>query len=349
MLSKFPRNPLVSPADIAPTQEGLEVMCAFNPGAAIHGGKTVLLIRVAERPIPEEGWISTLLLDPENPGAYRELRIKADDPDLDATDPRVFTYKGESYLTSISHLRLATSTDGRNFTIGAAPAMRAEGPYEEFGIEDPRICYIAGWYHITYSAISSRGVTTCLARTRDFAHFERLGIIFCPDNKDIALFPEKIGGRYYCFHRPSPGKIGRLPSTWLASSDNLRDWGNHQWLFGPREGMWDCERTGCGASPIKTRHGWLQIYHASDNNTRYCSGAILLGLDDPTKVIARSDKPILEPTEEYETSGFLPNVCFHNGWVDRGNGKIDLYYGAADWVCCGATLDVDAVLDRLIG
>jgi len=121
MIERFSENPLIRPEQVKPSQEGLEVMCAFNPGAAEQDGRTVLLVRVAERPIPEKGWLSTAVLDPETPGAYKMLHIRETDPDLDAFDPRAFTYRGTLYLTSISHLRLATSADGRTFTVAEAP------------------------------------------------------------------------------------------------------------------------------------------------------------------------------------------------------------------------------------
>lgn len=346
MIERFAENPLITPADVRPSRPDLEVMCAFNAGATLHGGKTVLLIRVAERPIPEAGWLATVLLDPEQPGQYKVLRVRLQDPDLVYDDPRVFTWKGRRYLTSISHLRMAVSTDGRSFQVADAPTLMPQGPSEEYGIEDPRITFIEGFYYINYSSIAPTGVSTSLARTRDWKTFERLGIIFAPENKDIAVFPERIGGRYWCFHRPSMQNIG-MPSIWLASSDNMLDWGRHRFLIEPRAGFWDCERVGCGPYPVKTREGWLQFYHGSDFNTRYCTGALLLDLEKPWKVIARSDKPIMEPEAPYETAGFMPNVVFCNGLVERGGGKVDLYYGAADETTCGATLDAGEVLAAL--
>jgi predicted GH43/DUF377 family glycosyl hydrolase len=330
-----------------PSRPDFQVMCAFNPGATAYNGKTVLLLRVAERPIPEKGYLSTALLDLENPGQLKVMRVKLDDPDLQMSDPRLFTYKGELYLTSISHLRMATSDDGRHFTVEKKPTLMPANPDEIFGIEDPRMVWLDGWCYINYSSIAGRGITTSLARTRDFKTFERLGLIFGPDNKDIAFFPETIDGRYWCFHRPSMKQFGS-PSIWLASSDNLLDWGRHHFLIGPRPGMWDCERVGCGAQAIRTSAGWLEMYHASDNKTCYCSAALLLDLKDPRKIIARSREPILYPSEAYEKTGLMPNVIFHSGLVERAGGKVDLYYGCTDDRVCGATMDVQAVLNSLL-
>ena len=183
--------------------------------------------------------------------------------------------------------------------------------------------WIDGAYYINYSAISPLGVTTCLARTTDFKRYEKLGIMFAPDNKDIAIFPERVGGRYVCFHRPSPPQIG-VPAMWLAFSNDLLTWGHHRFLIGPRPGFWDSERVGCGAPPIRTGRGWLQIYHGADEKIRYCCAGLLLDAGQPWKVHARSRDPILFPEARYETEGFLPNVIFHNGLVQRDDKTVDL-------------------------
>ena len=113
-----------------------------------------------------------------------------------------------------------------------------------------------------------------------------------------------------------------------------------------RPGKWDSERVGAGAAPIKTDRGWLAIYHGADDNHRYCLGALLLNLKDPTKILARSEEPIMEPSTEYEKHGFFNNVIFTNGHVVRGD-EILLYYGAADKVICGASLSVKEILSTL--
>jgi predicted GH43/DUF377 family glycosyl hydrolase len=346
MIERFASNPLITPTDVKPSGPEMEVMCAFNAGAARLGEETLLLLRVAERPVPREGTVATAFLDPEKPGAYRILRVPLDDPALDFTDPRVFEYRGALYLTSISHLRVARAADGEHFTVEPAPALTPEGSLEAYGIEDPRITRLGEWYYVNYSAISLRGVCTALARTRDFRSWERLGVIFAPDNKDIAIFPERLGGRYWCFHRPSMKQLGS-PSMWLASSENLLDWGGHRHLLGPRPGRWDSERVGCGAPPVRTAAGWLQFYHASDTDVIYRMGAVLLDGEEPWRIRARSAEPLLSPEAQYEREGVMPNIVFHNGLVERGDGTADLYYGGADTVTCGARVDLAAVLERL--
>lgn len=344
MFARDPKNPLITPANVPPSRPDCEVLCAFNPAATRLNGQTLLLLRVAERPIPEPGWVSTFVWNPEAPeGGLELIRVREDDPDLSAGDPRCFSYKGELYLTSLSHIRIAREQDNGSFVADAAPALMPTHSLERYGIEDPRITELDGVFYISYSAVSPVGVTTTMARTTDFATFERMDTIFAPDNKDVAIFPEVIDGCYFAFHRPSTKHLGE-PSIWLASSNDLLHWGRHRLLIGPRPGRWDCERVGAGAAPILTERGWLSIYHASDHNVTYRLGALLLDRNDPSRVLARSEKPIFSPEVEYETKGFLSNVVFTNGHVFSDVGNVEMYYGAADWVTCRATVHVNDLL-----
>ncbi|MGE9289956.1 MAG: glycoside hydrolase family 130 protein [Puniceicoccales bacterium] len=344
-INRFPTNPLFRPEDLTPSQPDLEVMCAFNPAATLFEGKRLIMLRVAEKAIPEPGCVATPIFDPES-GEVNVKQFRLDDPDIECNDPRFFTHKGTIYLTSLSHFRVATSTDSKNFTIDPKPTMFPVGPYEAFGIEDARITRIEDTYYINYTAASNCGVVTSLAETKDFKNFHRKGIIFGPDNKDVALFPEKINGRYQTFHRPAVVHTG-LPSIWTASSENLLDWGHHEYVIGPRPGKWDCERVGSGSAPIKTDRGWLAFYHAADYETRYCLGLLLLDYEKPWKVIARSETPFFIPQAPYETEGFMPNVVFHNGTIDLGDGTLELYYGGGDLVTCGAQVQLAELLDHL--
>ncbi len=345
MIHRFPNNPLIVPGDIKPSRPDFEVLCAFNPGATLFDGRKLLLVRVAERPIQEEGYVTTVIVDQDTRG-LKVLRYKLDDPDLDASDPRVIRYRGVNYLTSMSHFRVATSEDGSNFTISEQPSLIGSGIYETYGIEDARIVQLEDAYYINYTGVSALGVVTCLARTRDFQNFERLGVIFAPDNKDVAIFPEQIGGRHYTLHRPAVKHLGSL-AIWLASSDNLLDWGHHQAIIGPRPGKWDGERVGAGASPIRTAEGWLELYHGCDENTRYCTGALLLDLNEPWKVLARSEEPFLVPEAPYEREGLLPNIIFHSGLIENADGTVDLYYGGGDFLTCGCRVSIQDIRDTL--
>lgn len=165
-------------------------------------------------------------------------------------------------LTFISHLRVFYSRGGRTLEERSGAWLEPDGPYEEFGVEDPRITLIGNTYYITYIAVSRHGVSTALASTRDFKSFQRHGIIFSPENKDVMLFPETIGGLYHALHRPNGATAFTKPEMWLATSPALLHWGRHERLLGGGED-WDLGRIGGGAPPIKTDAGWLEFYHGN--------------------------------------------------------------------------------------
>jgi predicted GH43/DUF377 family glycosyl hydrolase len=242
-------------------------------------------------------------------------------------------------------LRLARSRDGVNFEVANCPVITGGSEYETFGVEDPRISLIEGTYYIDYVGVSPLGVTTCLASTRDFASFARHGVIFCPENKDVVLFPERIGGRYWALHRPvSP--LFEKNDIWMAESPDLRCWGKHRYLMGPREGHWDDMKIGGSAVPVRVEQGWLEIYHGSDHNNRYCLGAVLLDGQEPRQVVARGVSPILEPEADYEIEGFFGNVVFTCGLLCE-QGRLKIYYGVADTAVCYAEVSVAEVLGSL--
>ena len=345
LAERFPENPILTPAALHPTREDMVVECLLNPGAFRFKGRTGLLVRVAERPQQEEGWVSTPLLDPQSEGGIRILRIRKDDPDLKFTDPRVFDYKGRGYLTTLSHLRLAWSEDGVHFTPEDRPTLPGDGGHESFGIEDCRVEFIDGAYWLTYTAVSEFGVGVGLISTRDWRNFTRHGLIFPPHNKDCALFPEKINSFYHALHRPSGVDLGGN-FIWISRSPDLLHWGDHRCIATTRRDGWDSQRIGAGAAPIRTPRGWLEIYHGATAGHRYCLGALLMDLDDPSRVLARSRDPIMQPVAEYEQKGFFGNVVFTNGQVVNGD-QITIYYGASDSVICGARASVRAILDSL--
>jgi beta-1,2-mannobiose phosphorylase / 1,2-beta-oligomannan phosphorylase len=345
LAERFPENPILTPADVRPSREDMVVECLLNPGAFRFKGRTGLLLRVAERPMQEERWVSTPLLDPQSEGGIRILRIRKDDPDLKFTDQRGFDYKGRAYLTTLSHLRLAWSDDGVHFTPEERPALQGEGSHESFGIEDCRVEFIKGTYWLTYTAVSEFGVGVGLISTQDWRTFARHGVIFPPHNKDCALFPERINGYYHALHRPSGVGLGGN-FIWISRSPDLLHWGGHRCIATTRRDRWDSQRIGAGAAPVRTPKGWLEIYHGASGDNRYCLGALLLDLDDPARVIARSREPIMQPLAEYEQKGFFGNVIFTNGHLVDGD-RITIYYGASDSVICGARASVAAILDSL--
>ena len=345
LIERFPENPILSPGDVRPTREDMVVECLLNPGAFRYKGRTGLLMRVAERPLQEEGWVSTPLLDPESEGGIRILKIRKDDPDLKFTDPRIFEYKGRRYLTTLSHLRLAWSDDGVKFTADERPTLAGHGSHESFGVEDCRVEFVDDAYRLTFTAVSEFGACVGLISTKDWQTFTRHGIIFSPHNKDCALFPEKIDGSYWALHRPSGVDVGGN-YIWTGRSPDMLHWGDHRCIATTRADMWDCQRIGAGAAPVKTPGGWLEIYHGANAKSRYCLGALLLDLKAPTRVLARSREPIMEPDAEYEQKGFFGNVVFTNGQIVDGD-NLTIYYGASDSVICGARTSIKGILATL--
>ena len=343
MFKRLDANQLLTPADIKPTRGDLYIYGTFNPGSIRVGEEILLLVRVAEKPLPEEGIVSTAVLDSEH-GGLKTLRFKADDPDVDAHDPREIGYKDEPLLlSSISHIRVARSRDGVNFTFDPSPAIFPSEPYEEYGCEDARVTHIDGRYYVNYSAMSSSGVATALAVTDDFRTFEKLGIMFTTYNKDACIFPEKVNGLYVARHRPFKTKFNRA-GIWTAYSPDLIYWGRHFLTMEPQPGMWTSERIGCCGPAIRTEEGWLEIFHASDDTGRYALGAMLSDLEHPERRISSSPQPIFEPEMDYEINGVYGNCVFNNGFVAESDRTIRLYYGAADTTCAGAVTTVDELL-----
>lgn len=345
---RFSQNPLLRPEDVRPSLDGIVIECLLNPGAFTFQGKTWLLLRVAERPEQADDTVSALVIDPSAKDGLRVLSCQKGDPDLVyEEDPRSFVYQGNTYLTTLSHLRLASSEDGIHFQVMPTPTLIGEGELETFGIEDCRVTQIGGHYYLTYTAVSKWGYGVGMISTEDWQHFTRHGMIFPPNNKDCALFPEKVGERYFALHRPTLGGTGLGGNNiWISQSPDLLHWGEHTCLLTTRPGMWDSARVGAGAAPTRTEAGWLEMYHGADEQNRYCLGAVLLDLDDPTKVIARSEKPLMEPLAEYEINGFFGNVVFTNGVIENGD-TLTVYYGASDLVVCGATFSIKEILDTL--
>lgn len=341
---RFPQNPLLMPRDVKPSSADLQVVCLLNPGVFTFDNKIWLVVRVAENILQKEG---VLFFPMMNAGGKTEvIEVPINDPDLIADDPRVINYKGLDYLTTLSHLRLLCSDDGIKFyePKGYEPLM-GSGYQENFGIEDCRVAKIDDTYYLTYTAVSDNGVGVGLRTTTDWKTFEHKGMIIAPHNKDCAIFEEKINGKYYMLHRPSSVAIGGN-FIWLAESPDGIHWGNHQCIIKTRKGHWDSARVGAGAAPIKTEKGWLEIYHGANADHQYCLGAFLMDLNDPSKVISRTVKPIMRPKENYELSGFFGHVVFTNGHIVNGD-ELTIYYGAADEFVCGARFLISENLGRL--
>jgi len=268
------------------------------------------------------------------------------------------------YENYISRIGYASSSDGYTFNRRNEIAFDPILEYEQFGIEDPRLSQIEGQTYITYVVLSEHpkagpGVSTALAAvSKDYLNFERLGIITSEemDNKDVVLFPERLssnlnkdGKSYFCLHRPSSwiGKAYGIdrPSIWLGELSTLTKLEHHILLMKP-EFKWENLKIGAGPPPIKTKKGWLVIYHGVSIDRVYSAGAALLDLNDPGKIICRCNKPILTPTTEYEKYGDVNNVVFPTGLCNI-EGELFIYYGGADKFCCLATVELNDLLEYI--
>ncbi|GAB4108366.1 MAG: glycoside hydrolase family 130 protein [Phycisphaeraceae bacterium] len=333
MLDRQLTHCMIRPEDIRPSSDAMRVVGVLNPGAAAFGDGVILLVRVVEQPDEERpGYIASPRIAPDQNIVIDWLEEDA----YHTQDPRLVTHKqtGEIRLRFISYLKVVHSADGIHADGCDGPVIMPEGPDEVYGIEDPRITRIGNTYYITYVAVSPFGISTALMSTIDFVSFRRHGIIFCPDNKDVVLFPEKIMAEYVALHRPSGAARFSPPEVWLARSPDLIHWGSHVRLLGADQGTLQ-DRLGGGTPPIRTREGWLSIYHRSEKQDRadvagvYSGYSLLLDLDNPAKILGRSIEPVITPTEPFETSGFLGNVVFPTGLVEQDQ-QVLVYYGAAD-------------------
>ncbi|RRB00764.1 glycoside hydrolase family 130 protein [Larkinella rosea] len=330
-LRRLSDHPVITAADVKPSHPQFQVMGAFNPAACRFGDEILLLLRVAEAVDTLPGKIQVPIVQ-QLDGQFQLVIKTFPEPEGDY-DPRVVQIGDQVYLTSLSHLRLARSRDGIHFTVDPNPFIFPERADESFGVEDARITFLDNQYWITYTAVSENGPGVGLIVTKDFVTFERKGMILAPPNKDACLFPQKINGFYYLLHRPMVSDIGK-PSVWLARSPDGIHWGDHRFLFGATGTPWEHLKIGVGPEPLLTDEGWLVCYHGASVDHAYSLALALLDRDDPTQLLDRSTEPLLVPELEWEKTGFFPNVVFTNGWVRMPDGRILVYYGAADY-CVG--------------
>ncbi|MHB9134055.1 MAG: glycoside hydrolase family 130 protein [Armatimonadota bacterium] len=350
-LERSPMNPLISPLHVTPSSPEMRVVSAFNAAAVTWEGETILMLRVAEVPkdVAEDEVAVPIISHEDEKPLVTIRRFRKDTPGLDISDPRGILYEGEILLSSLSHLRLARSKDGYHFDIEQEPALFPTEEYEEYGIEDPRMTFIEGRVYINYTVVSRYGVAVALASTDDFKSYTKHGVILPPENKNVVIFPERIDGKYAMIHRPATPGLGSL-QMWMGFSEDMVHWGSHVPFMSKRPGMWDAIRIGAGAVPIKTDYGWLEIYHGVNAEQGYCLGAVLLDLENPAKILARSNIPFLIPETEYERTGFYGNVVFTCGAVvtEVANEKVvRIYYGAADQYTCRADVEMEDILDSL--
>lgn len=261
-----------------------------------------------------------------------------------------------SMMDGLNRYHTATSDDGVHFTVNPEPIDYPLETLEQYsgcrrGFRhhqfEMRITPMDGTFYL-YHAVNmdaTGGCCICMARTDDFVHFQSLPYLSVPENRNAALFPEKINGMYCRLERPqnSSGK----GSIWVSYSPDLQFWGNSRPLRMPGT-FWSRDKAGPGNVPIKTDRGWLTIYHATAKNCsaeNYFLGVMLLDLKDPSKVIGFPKQFILAPQQPYECMGQVPNVVFAAGTIENADGTLNVYYGAADTVVGLAQTTIKELLD----
>ena len=264
---------------------------------------------------------------------------------------RVEDYRGMSHLTT------AISDDGINdWKIDSKPTFKPEPkefPEEIWGVEDPRITWIEEMnrWAVCYTAYSEGGPLVSLALTTDFKTFERIGPIMPPEDKDAALFPIKFGNRWAMLHRPVPKSPLLGAHIWLSFSPDLKHWGEYHEIIPARSGSWwDANKIGLCAPPMETKEGWLILYHGvrtTASGSIYRLGLALLDLEEPTKMIKRTDEWIFGPKAHYEREGDVDDVVFPCGWIKKED-KVFMYYGAADSRICLATAGFNELIDFIL-
>lgn len=257
-------------------------------------------------------------------------------------------------MRGFSHLTVARSADGfTNWEIAPAPTLEADQNSQEgkWGLEDPRIVWLEEQkqFGITYTSFSEGGPVVSLAITKNFKTFARLGVLLPPEDKDACLFPRRFKGRFALVHRPI---VRGEAHMWISFSPDLKHWGDHRLMIRTRPGYWDCHRVGLACQPIETAHGWMIFYHGVRITTAgaiYRLGMALLALEEPWKVLRRSDEWLLGPRALYERIGDAGDVVFPTGaTVYKETNRLNLYYGAADCSVAVATANLSDVLDYIM-
>ncbi len=258
----------------------------------------------------------------------------------------------------ISHLTAARSGNGSDgWSIEQTPLLAPDGETasEQWGFEDPRVVWLEelGRWVITCTAYGPAGPAVFLATTENFATVERYGIVRHPEDKNAALLPHRIDGRWVLLHRPQMRFGGSHGEIVLSRSSDLVSWSAPEQVLQPRVGAWwDSLRIGIGPPPLRTEHGWLLVYHGVKETVSgeiYRVGLALLDLDEPTRVLRRLPGWVLAPVAPYERAGDVPNVIFPCGLLhDPVTDALRLYYGAADSSICLATGRLRDVMDTVL-
>ncbi|HEY4711868.1 MAG TPA: DUF5679 domain-containing protein [Dehalococcoidia bacterium] len=340
VLERFDGNPILEPQP----EHWWESKAAFNPGAIYEDGKVHIVYRaIGDSDVSVLGYASSI------DGFHIDERL--DKPIYVPREP--FEGGGLVYPATtnreIIYLSPEDDEEEENIYVSGGGGWG--------GCEDPRLTRIDDRVYMTYVAFdgySPPRVALTSIHIDDFLaknwQWKKPVLISPPRvvDKNACILPERINSKYVIFHRIYPNIL-------IDFVDDLDFDGTTRFLKGelkirPRAAYWDSRKVGAGAPPIKTEDGWLLIYHGIGERDpgRYKIGAMLLDLKDPTKVLARSKEPILEPEVWYENEGWKAGVVYPCGAVVIGK-RLLVYYGGADRVACVASIKLDELLGYLIG
>ncbi|MBQ6421772.1 MAG: glycoside hydrolase family 130 protein [Clostridia bacterium] len=281
------------------------------------------------------------------------------------TDRRAYETENKRFSgTSVGVARSKNGIDGWRFD--PVPLIDSNDPGKDPEMRrlyDPRIIAIEGRLYLCLAMDTRHGIRGCIAELSDDLTQYRIISASVPDNRNMVLFPEKIGGEFVRLERPMPVySRGRDRfDVWLSRSPDLQYWGRSELVLGVEDVPWANDKIGPTAAPIKTDRGWLTLFHAVDrdeNRTkngwepkwtkRYTAGLMLLDLNDPAKVLSVYKEPLIAPDRPVETDeGFRENVIFPCGMLLEETGEVKIYYGASDTCVCLATADVNDLLGLL--
>lgn len=337
-LKKYKHNPILSPNKL----NAWESLVVCNPGAWYENGKFYLLYRAAGNDV-EHMIRFGLAISDDGFNFERVSNKPVFEPSLDGhdsgavEDPRIVKFGKDFYVTYASR-----PYPPGQYWKNAHDVISTPNTYEE-----------------APSFLKENIANTSLAVTKDFKNWKRLGRITPAnlDDRDVILFPERINGKHqgkYALLRRPKQWVGKnynteYPAIWITFSDDLLVWDqSSQLLIKGREGSWE-EKVGGNTPPIKTDAGWLLLYHGVENGGKgyYRVGAALLDKNDPTKVLARTPEPIMEPKEWYEMEGPYPGCVFPVGNVVVGE-ELYVYYGAADKYCGIATCNLEDLITHIL-
>jgi len=213
---------------------------------------------------------------------------------------------------------------------------------------DPHVCWIEDRYYVTWCNSFAGWPTIGVAYTYDFETFYQMENAFLPFNRNGVLFPRRIKGNFALLSRPSDRGHTPFGEIYYSESPDMTYWGKHRLVMRPAAG-WQSTKIGAGPTPIETTEGWLMFYHGvltSCNGFVYSIGTALLDIEQPWKVLYRTEPYLLHPMEIYEQVGDVPNVVFPSAALtDAATGRIAIYYGGADTVTCLAFAKFDELID----